>query len=185
VRIWQRPVESLFAGGLGILPLAPLADVTPEALPDVLRRMGERFRNEAAPNEAANLWVATQVLMGLRYPPEFTFPLIGGISAMVLGIRGIEESSTYQAILAEGVAQGRAQGKDEGRVEGKVEGRVEGRVEEARRLLLLLGQSRFGPPIPATVARVEAITSLEQIEALSLRLLHVSDWDELLATPTP
>ena len=67
---------------------------------------------------------------------------------MILGIRGIEESSVYQAILAKGVAQGLAEGK----VEGKVEGQDEGKDEEAKRLLLRLGQKRFGPPSPQVIA---------------------------------
>ena len=38
VRTWEQPVEGILAGGLGTLPLAPIADVSPAALPDVLRR---------------------------------------------------------------------------------------------------------------------------------------------------
>src|SRR5205823_1280444 len=38
VRLWERPVEMILSGGVGTLPLAPLADVRPEALPGVVAR---------------------------------------------------------------------------------------------------------------------------------------------------
>jgi hypothetical protein len=49
VRVWEMPVKLLLAGGLGTLPLAPLAKVTTEGLPDVIQRMKERIGQEAHP----------------------------------------------------------------------------------------------------------------------------------------
>ena len=37
IRVWEWPVEALLAGGLGTLPLAPLAGVGTADLPDVFR----------------------------------------------------------------------------------------------------------------------------------------------------
>jgi hypothetical protein len=162
VRAWQKPVESVLAGGLGMLPLAPLSDVSREALPDVIRRMEERLKSETTPEEAATLWTATYVLMGLRYPQGFTDKLLEGVRAM-------EESVTYQAIVAK----------------GRAKGIVEGRAEEARRLLLRLGRKRLGPPPPAARATIEAMDDLTRLEGLTDRLLDVATWDELLAGPTP
>jgi hypothetical protein len=54
---------------------------------------------------------------------------------MILGIRGIEESSVYQDIFAKGEAEGRAKGEAEGRAKGE----AEGRAEEAREAILRLG----------------------------------------------
>jgi predicted transposase YdaD len=85
----------------------------------------------------------------------------------------MKESSTYQAILAEG------------RTEGRAEGRVEGRAEEARRLLRLLGDRRFGPPDARNRAAIESLTSVERLEQLTERLLDASGWDELLASERP
>jgi predicted transposase YdaD len=155
VRAWELPVEVVMTGGTGILPMAPLADVTPGALPEVFRRIGERLRHEP-PNVAAKLWTATYLLMGLRYPEVLTETLFRGVRAM-------EDSVTYQAILRRG--------------------RVEGKVEEAKQLLLRMGRKRFGPPEPRTVAAIEAIAELERVEGLADRLLDVASWDELLATP--
>lgn len=158
MRLWQRPVEAVLAGGLGTLPLAPLSDVAPEALPEVVRRIDQRLDREAVPAAAEDLWTATYVLMGLRYPSELATQLLQGV-------RSMRESSTYQAILAE----------------GRNEGRNEGRAEEARKLLLLQGAKRFGAPADApTRAALEAITDLSRLEELGARLLDVSSWQELL-----
>lgn len=158
VRLWQQPVETYLSGGLGTLPLAPLCDVTRTALPGVIRGMEERVEREASPGEAATLWTSTYILMGLRYPAGFAAQLLQGVRAM-------KESATYQAILDE----------------GRSEGREEGRVEEARRMLLLLGGERFGPPDARVRAALDAMDSVEQLERLSQRLLKVESWDELLA----
>jgi predicted transposase YdaD len=96
--------------------------------------------------------------MGLRYPPEVAEQLLRGV-------REMRESSTYQAILTE----------------GREEGRMEGRVVEAQTILLQMGQKRSGPPDPRVQTAIEAIGSREHLERLSLRLLDVSSWDELMA----
>jgi hypothetical protein len=79
----------------------------------------------------------------------------------------MKESSTYQAILAE----------------GRAEGRAEGQVKEARRFLLKLGKKQFGPPDPATQAALNAITKVEQLERLGEGLFAAGSWQELLAPP--
>ena len=162
VRIWEEPVEALLTGPLGLLPLAPLSDVIPEQLPDVIRRMEERIREEASPADAGELWTGTYVLMGLRYPREMAVQLLKGV-------RGMKESVTYMEIFEEGEAKGEAKGKAEGEVKGE------------RNLLLRLGRKRFGEPDAATLAILEAITSLERLEQLAERLLEVESWAELLA----
>lgn len=154
LRLWQRPVETVLAGGLGTLPLAPLCNVPQQELPRVLRRMAERVRQEASPDEAAVLWTSTYVLMGLRYPSDVAAQLLEGV-------RGMKESTTYQAILEEG--------------------RSEGIVEGEKKALLLLGTRRFGPPDAATRAAIVSLDSIGKLDQLTARLLDVSSWDELLA----
>jgi len=160
VRVWEQPVQVFLQGGVGTLPLAPLCNIAPEALPALIRQMEQRIDAEA-PDEAGTLWTSTYILMGLRYPREFAAQLLKGVRAM-------KESVTYQAILEEGEAKGRE------------EGRVEGRVEGERNLLLRLGGKRFGPPDVRTVAAIQAITSLEHLEQLGERMLEVESWAELL-----
>ena len=154
VRVWERPVEEILQGGLGTLPLAPLTDVKPDALPEVIRRMDARISAEAAAGEAEDLWAATFLLMGLRYPAALTKQLLQGV-------RNMRESVTYQEILKEGEAKGRAEGE--------------------RDVILLQGRKRFGAPDAKTVAALEAIAERETLERLAERLLEVESWNELLA----
>ncbi|MDQ2730414.1 MAG: DUF4351 domain-containing protein [Armatimonadota bacterium] len=155
VKVWELPVENILDGGVGTLPLAPLAAVTREELPYVIRRMEDRIRQEVEPGEAALLWSATYILMGLRYPPELAGQLLQGV-------RNMKESTTYQAIIQEG--------------------RQEGRMEEARRMLLLMGGRIYGPPSPAAEKTLQSINALDQLEQLAERLVQVKSWDDLLST---
>jgi predicted transposase YdaD len=92
---------------------------------------------------------------------------------MVLGIRGIEESSVYQDIFAKGAASGRDEGRDEGRVEG--------RIEEARTVLLRQGRRKLGPVSEAVEARITALADLDRLNDLLDRIFDVTTWDDLLA----
>src|SRR5262249_53914268 len=49
-----------------------------------------------------------------------------------------------------------------------------------RKVLLLQGARRFGQPGASVKAAIEAITDPNQLEQLSLRLLEVDSWQELL-----
>jgi hypothetical protein len=104
VRISQQPVHDVLIAGLSVLPLAPVADVPPEHAGGGLAAISERLVREASADQAAMLWAATKVLMGLRYEREQVEEFIKGVSAMVLGIHVIEESSVYQDIFAKGEA---------------------------------------------------------------------------------
>ena len=155
-RVWEKSVEEVLAGGLGTLPFAPLANVTEQELPGVIERMKARIDAEATPEQAGKLWTATNVLMGLRYEAEFTRQLLQGVMNM-------KESVTYQAIVEEG--------------------RQEGRAEEARNILLRQGSVRFGPPSEAVLSTLAEINTLETLEILSIRVLSVESWTELLNLP--
>jgi predicted transposase YdaD len=152
VRLWEQPVEAVLGGGLGTLPLAPLTDVKEPALPGVIARMGQRLGAEANQEEAAKLWVATYVLMGLRYESAL-------IDHLLQGVRAMEESVTYQAILEKG------------------------RIRGHRLSLLRQGQKKFGPPTTEIKAALEAITDSTRLEDLAERLLDVATWEELLTAP--
>ena len=71
-------------------------------------------------------------------------------------VLGMEQSATYQAI----VRRGRAQGE--------------------RRLLLLQGETKFGPPDVAVRAALESIDDLARLEKLGVRLMSAASWQELL-----
>ena len=153
MRLWEQPVETLLEGGLGTLPLAPLGAVAPGDVPAVVRAVGERLNRDTGAAEGDVLWLCTYILTGLRYAPETMLPVFEGVRAM-------QESATYQAILHEGEARGLANG--------------------ARLILLRLGEARFGPPDAGTRAALDAITEVERIEALAEHLDRAASWGELL-----
>jgi hypothetical protein len=103
--------------------------------------------------------------------------MIEGVSAMIRGIRGIEESSVYQGIFAKGEVRGEAR--------GRVEGQTEGAIEEARKTLLRWGRKKLGPASDEIEIRLTALRDLDQLDVLLDRVLDLSTWDELLASPGP
>jgi predicted transposase YdaD len=162
VRLWEQPVRRFLEGGLGTLPLASLCRLAgpqslEEALAPVLRRVVSRLEVEATPEERARLLAATYVLAGLRVTPP-------PVERLFQGVQSMKESSTYQAILAEG--------------------RIEGRLETLRNMLLRQGRQRFNRAPSASVqARIQAITDAERLERMADRILNVTTWQELLQTP--
>jgi hypothetical protein len=159
VRLWQEPVERLLTSGLGLVALAPLSDEAPPQLDAVIRRMDERFRAETEPAEVNDLWAASSLLMGLRYPRDLT-------RLVIQRVRVMRESSTYQVIL------------DEGRAEGRAEG-----AAALRSALLELGEARFGPPPPDVVGSLSVVTDLDRLRRLTRRVIDITSWTELLAAP--
>jgi predicted transposase YdaD len=165
LRLWERPVEALLASGLAVLPLAPLGRLpegvgSEEGMRWVLTQVVERLHREGDPRLVPRLLTATFVLSGLRLDRA-------QVRAIFEGVRAMRESDTYQAIL------------DEGREEGLEKGRVEG----IQRILLHQGRKKFGEPEEATRRALMGITDLDRLDRLSDRLLEVSTWQELLATP--
>jgi len=73
----------------------------------------------------------------------------------------MEDSTTYQEIFAKGFSIGLTQGM--------------------RAVLLCLGKNKFGKLTEQQLTKIEAITSIEVIETLLVRVLNTTDWDELLA----
>jgi hypothetical protein len=94
VRLWADDPEPYLTARVNLLPLAPLANVAPGALPGLIERMAARINAERR-SRAATLWTATYLLMGLRYSDELTRELLEGVQTM-------QESVTYQAILRKG-----------------------------------------------------------------------------------
>jgi hypothetical protein len=76
---------------------------------------------------------------------------------MILGIRGIEESSVYQSIFAKGRAEG---------------------ITET---LISMGQNSLGTPDERVKAAIMGMKDLDRLHRLIARVAKVSSWDELLA----
>jgi predicted transposase YdaD len=153
VRVWQVPAEKWLSGGLGLVPLAPLGAVEAEELPGVIAQMKKRLGRKVVPAQAADLWSATYILMGLRFERALIQKLLQGVVTM-------KESVTYQAILQEGEAKGE--------------------IEEAKKILVLQGRNRFGEPPAQVLAAIAAVSDVKQLEDLSVRLLGAASWQDLL-----
>jgi predicted transposase YdaD len=158
VRVWELPTENLLTAGVSLLPLAPLSAVTQGDLPSVIERMRSRIELEASPIARGELWTAAEVLLGLNFDAPFVERLLQGVMAM-------EESSTYQAILARGEAKGKERA----------------RVDEALRILLQLGADRFGKaPESREQTSLDSVTDAERLEELIRRVHQCHSWAELL-----
>jgi predicted transposase YdaD len=169
IRVWEQPVEPLLNGGLGTLPMALVADLGELDPPEVVRRLADRIDREPK-EDAALLWSATAILMGLRFGRD-------EITQLLRGVRDMKESVFYQMILEEGEAKGEAK--------GKIKGKIEGKIEEAQRILLFIGSDRWGEPDPAVIEMVESLGDLGRVEALIKKSNRSSSWEELLAEPLP
>lgn len=166
VRVWELPLERLLQGPLGLLALAPLTDEAKDKLPEVIGAI--EYRVDAAPidrGQAGAFWTAIEILMGLRYDSEEIQQLCRRVVTM-------QESSVYQAILAEGFKKGEQLGVQQGVARGKTLGSL--------RILRDLGTDRLGVPAPEVWTRIEAIEDPEQLAQLCRRVLHIQKWEDLL-----
>ena len=155
-------METLLAGGLGTLPLAPISDLGASSAPEVLRRMSERLGTKPDSDHARGIWTSTYYLMGLRFMAEQTQSWFEESGVM-------RDSTTYQATLAQG------------RAEGVIEGRIEGELIAARKFLVRLGRVRLGEPSTAQMSAIEAFGDSARVEALGERVFSATSWDDLLA----
>jgi len=76
----------------------------------------------------------------------------------------VEESVTYQEIKEEG--------RDEGRIEGELKG--------LRKMILILGRTKFGEPPPEVRTALEGIRDLNRLEVLGAQVLGADSWQALL-----
>ena len=75
---------------LPVSPLAAVAAVAADKVPGVLVAISQRLISETIPEHAA-----TNVLMGLRCSIEQVEDMARRVSAVIWGIRGIDESSVW------------------------------------------------------------------------------------------
>lgn len=153
VRVWQEPVSTFLAGGIGLAPLALLTNEADADLPTAFQRFNDTLRQAKTPdNVTKGLTGSTFVLCGLRYDQPRVDDLYRRVSMLM------EESTTYQWILSKGMAK------------------------EAQHLLVKMAQKRFGVAPPATDAAIRAIEDRERLERMIERIADATGWDDLLAT---
>lgn len=154
-RVWERSLDHWLAAGIGLAPLALLTDEAGADLEGALDRFkGLLTAPNTDPAVARSVLGSSYVLCGLRYDQARVAAMYRRLSMTM------EDSTTYQAILAQGVARGQ--------------------LQTLRGVLLRQGTRRFGTPDPAVVAAVEGITDVGRLEALAERVLDATGWDDLL-----
>ena len=193
VRLWREGVEGFLTGGVGLVPLAPLADITEDSLPSLVQHMAKRINGEPR-SRAAKLWTATFLLMGLRYSDELTDSLLEGVQNM----RGGSTPSLARGPPSSGPRRTCSWGCAIGRIDRFAPRRGSAaRIERPTRGSCGMagsprpngccsqGEIRFGVPEARTRSAIEAIQDIERLERMSKRILdaEIHDWDGLLDEP--
>ena len=154
VRLWEKALEPLLSGPIGLLPLAALTNEAEGDLPGVVKRITQRLRAETSREKSAKMETATFVLMGLRYEAD-------RIERLFQEVQEMEDSTTYQLIIRRGEERGVSKGMCQ--------------------LLLNVGRRKFGEPDAATKSALETITDQGRLDELGGRLLVATTWQELLS----
>jgi hypothetical protein len=157
VRLWERAADELLNADLGVVPLAMLGRLPKElsledGLAAVAQRVVGRVVNEATPERSKKLLTEAFLLTGLRVPRLVA-------ARIFTGVRAMEESDTYLAILDEG------------------------QEKFAREAIMLFGEERFGPPDEWVKVQLNNIMDLERLRRMVRRAAKVANWQEIFETP--
>jgi len=90
----------------------------------------------------------------------------------------MRESTTYQAILQEGIEKGIEKGIEQGIEQGE----QIGALHEARSVLQRIGSRRLGQPSEKALETLIGISDLQRLNQLIDRVLDVETWAELLSS---
>jgi hypothetical protein len=157
VRLWERPAEAFLAGALGTAPFGMLGAL-PEGVPtpDALTRVAQRLIERVdreAPAEQGRKLLTAAFLLT-------GLRVKRDVAREVFrGVRGMKDSDTYLAILDEG------------------------REDEAKKVILLIGEERFAPADESVKARLNAVTDLDRLERMIRRAAKATSWEEVLEAP--
>lgn len=152
IRVWELPVETVMAGGLGTLPLAPLSGVPESELPSIIERIKTRVDREIqSPDDRKEFWESATFLLGMRVPWSV-------VKTLLQGALNMKESSVIQGLLEEGAQQGR--------------------IDEARKFLSRLAEHQFGRATPLVLDQINSVSDPELLEELGIRIKEVSSWEQ-------
>lgn len=59
----------------------------------------------------------------------------------------------------------------------------EGQERHAKRIMLLMGEKRLGPPDGSVKVRLLGITDLERLDRMILQAVTAASWQEIMETP--
>jgi len=160
VRLWELPASTFLNGGVGTLPLALLTDDAATQIPVVMREIDQRLKEPGISHSSADLiWQMSYWLMGLRFDNI-------QINDWFKGVPGMEESSTYQFVLAKGESKGEAKGI------------VIGAVRTSHNHILSLLRKRFGT-VPANLEQqIRQVTEADRLDTALLSIVDLKSIDE-------
>jgi len=158
-RVWERPADYWLSAGLALSPLALLTDeATADLEPAVAKFRDTVFAGTPDDEVRRRIWSSSYFLSGLRHDKGRMIALFERFSMT------LEDSTTYQATIAKGVAQGITQGE----------------IRSLRATILRLGTKKFGAPTPEVVAALDGISDVTRLEGIADRVLDATDWADLL-----
>jgi hypothetical protein len=146
-----------------LAPLLVLCDETPTVA---------TIREEVALIHASQLPSGTQAeLLGLallvatrRFTRELLLPIFEEDWTMIEGLEILDDLNRATGKIDKWLAEGNAKGE----------------IRGVRSTLLLLGRKRFGEPSSDVIQALEAISTTEALQQLTVRVLEVESWEELL-----
>ncbi len=162
-RAWEIEPEAAMLG-VGTMLLAPLTRGAKKRMPEIVQMLKTGLDNFQADEKTRQMiWEAVYWAMGVVCDVEECHRLL----ADVLPI--IESSPNYLAA------------KGQSYLDGFSAGQRDGPAQAARDLVLRQATARFGPP--PDVDALTAMTLMDDLTALSRRVLTATDWASLLAKP--
>jgi predicted transposase YdaD len=161
VRLWEWPAEELLRADLGVAPLAVLGRLPEnqsleDGLTIVAQRLIERIIKEAPPERVQKLMTDAYLLTGLRLRRD-------AAARIFRGVRAMQESDTYLAILEEGEEKGQE--------------------KATRKAIVIVGQEKCGSPPEEVKSQLENIRDLERLDRMLRCALKAANWGEILQTP--
>lgn len=153
LKVWEQPAELFLNAGVGLLPLAVLA-----------RPPAGQTREQALPEQVVRMADrADSEAKGEEADLLMSAYLLAGMHlprararAIFTRVLEMRESDTYLGILEEGA------------------------IAQLHETLLKQGKVKFGTPTAEQANRVKAIQDLARLDRLTVRLVKVNTWDELL-----
>jgi|SRR5947209_11179598 len=154
LRVWETPVEQFLRGPLAMAPLAPIAAIDHHAISGVISEIDRRAEMEASQADGDRVRMATWQLLSLRYEFEFIAQLVDQMATLKT-----IQSPVWQ-LIGQKVADAAV-------------------LAHARESVLGPGTKKFGAPPAEVEARIKAVDSVAELDALRDRVIDVSSWEQL------
>jgi len=152
IALWQVRAEQLLLGDLGTVPLATLCKLPVDSEAGLAQVVQNVVERllAEAPSDQARRLLTAAFVLTGLRVPREK------ARQLFRGVEAMHESDTYMAIIDEG------------------------REIEVKKIILWLGESRFGPISVDGRARLTGITDVERLEQMVRRLHELESWQELL-----